>query len=418
MVIVSFETNNGLQESHLNILRGVGVLGGQTFPNLGMVAQPMTAGQVRSLQNNPNIRSIWSNDALRYYMNQARTLTGLTACGSTPGLWPATGRCRCPARAIFRCLLSIPVSTRPTRTLMFGTKVIQNVHPVMATSTLPGFTPNITVENVPNTDTVGHGTHCAGIVGGLGARSGGAYEGVAPGVKIVGSGGGAVIRARRARRLGIWSFASNLYKIRVITNSYGPLGGGDYDPTHPFVLASKMAYERNITVVFAGGNDGAAKNTLSPYAQSPWAIGVAAGTKDGMLVDFSSRGIPAPERLSDDNPNNDNAAPTITAPGTGRFFESSLARYGFTTDMISVRALGNFGVSSGLTNDTEIAPGLIPFYTQISGTSMATPFIAGVVALMLDADPTLTPAEIRQILLETTTQDARLSGLRSRRGLR
>ena len=77
MVIVSFNTNNGLQESHLNVLRGVGVTGGQTFPTLGMVAQPMTAGQVRALQNNPAVRSLWSNDQLQYYMNQARVLTGV-----------------------------------------------------------------------------------------------------------------------------------------------------------------------------------------------------------------------------------------------------------------------------------------------------------------------------------------------------
>ena len=58
---------------------------------------------------------------------------------------------------------------------------------------LNGFTPSLSIENVPNNDNVGHGTHVAGIVGGLGVRSGGTYAGVAPGVKIVGSGGGAVI---------------------------------------------------------------------------------------------------------------------------------------------------------------------------------------------------------------------------------
>ena len=77
MVIVAFKTNSGLQTSHLNILRSIGVLGGQTFPTLGMVAQPMTAGQVRALQNNPAVRSIWSNDRLYYYMHQARVLTGV-----------------------------------------------------------------------------------------------------------------------------------------------------------------------------------------------------------------------------------------------------------------------------------------------------------------------------------------------------
>jgi hypothetical protein len=47
---------------------------------------------------------------------------------------------------------------------------------------------------------------------------------------------------------------------------------------------------------------------------------------------------------------------------------------------------------------------MIPFYTQISGTSMATPYTAGVVALMLDADPTLTPDEIKQILTDTASK--------------
>jgi serine protease AprX len=415
VVIISFDAPDGLTESHLNILRGVGVNKGVTYQRLGMVGAVLSAGQIRALSSNPSVRSIWSNDRQIYYMNQARMLTGVdrvradSAFTMRNGGFPVTGS---GGFSVFVIDSGIDATHAD---LPLGTKVIQNTQRVVSTDVgntgitvggvpLNGFTPSLSIENLPNTDTVGHGTHCAGIVGGLGSRSAGTYDGVARGVNIVGSGGGAVILVLDA--LAGWEYGLShydTYKIKVITNSYGPLGGGQYSPDHPFVLAAKKAYDLNITVLFAAGNDGAAKDTLSPYAQAPWVIGVAAGTKDGMLADFSSRGLPREERLSDGNPLNDNAAPTITAPGNGRFFESSLARYGFTTDIISVRAATNLS-SNGLTADTEIAPGMLPFYTQISGTSMATPFVAGVVALMIDADPTLRPDEIKQILTETATR--------------
>src|SRR5919201_1940125 len=95
---------------------------------------------------------------------------------------------------------------------------------------------------------------------------------------------------------------------------------------------SKLAHDRNIVVLFAGGNDGPAPDTYNPYAKAPWVIGVAAGTKEGGLASFSSRGTPREQRLADSDPLNDNDAPTITAPGTGREFDSDSAK--FTTDII------------------------------------------------------------------------------------
>jgi serine protease AprX len=405
MVIVSFKTSNGLQNSHLNVLRSVGLTGGQTFPTLGMVATTMTAGQVRALQSNAAIRSIWSNDQLQYFMNQARMMTGVDKLRSDSASTLRNGGMPVSGAGDFSVLVIDSGIDATHADLPFGSKVIQNVHPVLATSTVEGFTPNVTLENIPNTDeSVGHGTHCAGIVGGMGTRSGGAYAGVAPGAKIIGAGLGAGILVINPLGAWEWALANQFrYNIRVTSNSYGPLGGGEFNPDHPITIASRLAYERNITSVFAAGNDGSSKNTMSPYAKAPWVIGVAAGTKEGTLVDFSSRGTPRAERLNDADPLNDNDAPTITAPGTGRAFETSLTRFGFTTDMVSTRSISNL-TSNGTTADTELSPGLIPFYTQISGTSMATPFIAGTIALMLDADPTLTPDEIKQIITETASK--------------
>ena len=403
MVIISFNTNDGLNNSHLDVLRSVGITGGQTFQKLGMVAQPITAAQVRALQNNPAIRSIWSNDKLQYFMNQARTLTGVDKLRADSAFTFRNGGMPVSGKGDFSVLVIDSGIDATHADLQFGTKVIQNVHPVLATSTVSGFTPNVTVENIQNTDeTVGHGTHCAGIVGGSGIRSGGLYGGVAPGAKIIGAGLGAGILVINPLGAWEWGLANQYnYNIRVTTNSYGPLGGGEFNPDHPLMIASKLAYDRNIISVFAAGNDGAAKNTMSPYAKAPWVIGVAAGTKEGTLADFSSRGTPRAERLSDNNPLNDNDAPTITAPGTGRAFESNAGR--FTSAIASTRSTLNL-TANGLDADTELPLGMIPFYTQISGTSMATPFVAGTIALMLDADITLNPDEIKQIIMDTASR--------------
>lgn len=395
--IVAFNTSSGLTDAHLNILKSVGVAGGKTFPTLGMVAMPLTAGQVRALAANSAVRSIWSNDKLHYYMHQAKVLTGVDKLRTDRAMQTANGGMPVSGAGDFSVMVIDSGVDATHEDLKFGTQTIQNVQILSAAGTFDGFTPNVSLENVPNTDqTVGHGTHCAGIIGGSGIRSGGLYGGVAPGAKLIGSGLGAAVFVLNAIGAWEWGLANQFrYNIKVVSNSYG--GGTEFEPENPLNLASKMAYDRNITVVFAGANSGPTKGTLNNYAQAPWVIAVAAGTKEGTLADFSSRGLPKEERVDNGGIN----APTITAPGTGRAFETNASK--FTSAMVSTRSTSNL-TANGLTADADLPASAIPFYTQISGTSMATPFIAGVVALMLDADPTLNVDEIRQILVETATR--------------
>jgi serine protease AprX len=375
-----------------------------------MVAVSATAGQVKALASNSSVRSVWSNDKLDYFMHQARVLTGIDRIRIDPGFTFANGGSPLSGQGNFSVVINDSGIDGTHADLKYPQHVIQNAQIVTdteslnqsppTTAPLSGFSPLVVVENVPDTDThIGHGTHCAGIIGGTGQDSGGLYQGVAPGAKLIGLGSGAGLFILNALGGFQWSIANQFnYNIRVISNSWG--SGGPFDPDNPINIATKQASDLNIVVVFAAGNDGPGPDTDNPYAKAPWVIGVGAGTKEGGLASFSSRGIPKEERLADGDPNNDFDAPSIVAPGTGREFGSDSSK--FTAAIVSVRSSTNV-VANGATDDLEIPTAFLPFYTQISGTSMATPHCAGVVALMLDADPTLSPSDVKQILQQTAT---------------
>jgi serine protease AprX len=149
------------------------------------------------------------------------------------------------------------------------------------------------------------------------------------------------------------------FGIRAINNSWGT--DGPFDPNDPVNVASKAAVDAGMVVVFAAGNSGPRSDSLNPYSVAPWVIGVAAGNRtERTLADFSSRGVHGDSLYQ----------PTITAPGV-----DIVAADGFSSDA----------------------------YASSSGTSMASPHVAGVVALMLQANPQLTPAAVRQILRDTAT---------------
>ena len=258
-----------------------------------------------------------------------------------------------------------------------GKNLVQNVlGSTNLNSLAPGLLPVTYQEGVANTDTnSGHGTHVAGTVGGTGAMSGGKYEGAAPGADLIGYGSGAALFVLDG--IGGFDYAlthQSQYDIRVITNSWG--SSDDFDPNHPINIASKKAYDRGIVVLFAAGNEGPSEDTHNPYAKAPWVISIAAGEKDGTLADFSSRGTKGVGGTfeMDGETWKWEDRPTVTAPGV---------------DIVSTRVIAPVS-SLGAISDVEgIDPAHIPFYTTMSGTSMATPHAAGVVALMLEANPSL-----------------------------
>jgi serine protease AprX len=266
--------------------------------------------------------------------------------------------------------------------LLRPTKTVQNVK-VLGYQKYAAQT--LTIEDVDNTDTsTGHGTHVAGIVAGDGSASAGYYRGVAPGADLIGVGAADGTDMLTALAGYDWVLANRTrYDIKVLNNSWAD-GKIAYDPSDPLNVASKAAADAGITVVFAAGNDGQASgNVFNRYAWPEWVVSVGGGTKLGTLGDYSSAG----DELHH---------PTLIAPGS--FIASTRASTGVVTDANSSPL-----DLSDPANPRYIAPEHTLHYTAAIGTSMSAPHVAGVVALMLEANPNLTPAQVRTLLASSAT---------------
>ena len=176
------------------------------------------------------------------------------------------------------------------------------------------------------------------------------------------------------------------YGIDIISLSWGITshegGGSDGEDMHSRILNEAM--EAGIVVSVAAGNDGPDNDGLSGMGSSNLAITVGAtddvntvNREDDTIAGYSSRG---PRRDNgDSNPLNE-LKPEITAPGTN-----------------IIQAEGC--VSSGLCNNFLGGDAADNGYTgRGSGTSYATPAVTGIIALMLEANPDLSPAEVKEIL--------------------
>ena len=246
-------------------------------------------------------------------------------------------------------------------------------------------------DNLRYLDTYGHGTHLAGIIAGRDdavneATLANAYDhfiGVAPDARIVNlkvadsQGATDVTQVIAAIDWVVQHRNDNGMNIRVINLSYGTDGTQDY-LVDPLAFAVEQAWKAGIVVVVAAGNDGLGSGLRNP-ATDPFVIVVGASEGQNMkskdpIADFSSCGTP--ERHVD-----------VLAPGKS---------------IVSLRNPGSFADSN------------YPQATVVnrlflgSGTSQAAAVTSGVVALLLDQNPELTPDQVKGILMNSAEGNRRM----------
>jgi serine protease AprX len=259
-------------------------------------------------------------------------------------------------------------------------------------------------------DDFGHGTHVAGIIRGSGYDSNGRRRGIAPrstliGLKVLDRDGHGHI----SDVIAAIDYAISLkkqYNLRVINLSVGA-GVLESYRVDPLAQAARRAVDAGIVVVAAAGNLGRNSDGNIQYGgitapgNAPWVITVGASSHQGTaargddsIADFSSRG---PTWIDF------GAKPDLIAPGVG--IES-------TADPHSTlyNELANYRLDG--TRETPFQP-----YLSLSGTSMAAPVVAGAIALMLEANPALTPNAVKAILEFTAQSRGSESALAQGAGL-
>jgi serine protease AprX len=233
-------------------------------------------------------------------------------------------------------------------------------------------------------DSYGHGTHVAGIIGGNGANSNGFYQGIAPQVNLIGlkvsDETGMAYETDTVAAMQWVLENKDTYNIRVVNLSINSISEESYH-TSALDLASEILWFNDVVVVASAGNrsrDGNFYTITASPANDPFIITVGASNEkstdsieDDYITLFSAHGTTV----------DDFVKPNIIAPG--------------------------YGIVSVLSDDTDWNteyPGRLEYfgdYFRLSGTSMAAPIVSGAAALLLQAEPYLTPDQVKYRLLNT-----------------
>jgi subtilisin family serine protease len=211
----------------------------------------------------------------------------------------------------------------------------------------------------------GHGTHCASITAGTGEASNYTYIGVAPSALLL---NGKVLRDN-GRGYNSWiingiEWAVN-QSVDIISMSLGQDINGD--GTDPLSLALDWATDQGVICIVAAGNEGGTGMfSIGIPAVARKVITVGSTTKNDEISSFSSQGPTNDYRLK----------PDVCAPGS---------------HIIAARA-----------SDTNMGNPIDTYYTSASGTSMATPHVAGAAALILQIHINWEPLMVKSALMGNT----------------
>ncbi len=228
-------------------------------------------------------------------------------------------------------------------------------------------------------DGYGHGDHVAGIIGGNGSRSGGAYIGVAPMANLinvkVSDDQGAATASNVVAGLQWINDHRTQYNIKVVNLSLNSSEPESYN-TNPIAAAVEILWFNKVVVVVSAGNRG--RNALYPPANDPFVITVGAtddrgtaNTSDDQLASYSGFG----------NTIDGFHKPELVAPGS-----NIVSLIAAPNDVLALAHPGNLVGAA---------------YFRMSGTSMSAPMVAGAVALLLQSKPNLTPDQVKYRLMAT-----------------
>lgn len=374
VIPVIVQTKRDLTEKHITLVEKSG---GKLKHDLSLIkgfSADLPASAIEALSKDENVARISYDSEVRACLDTA------AATINAPAAWSAglTGK-EITVAVIDTGIYPHPDLTTPANRII-------------------GFKDFLNKKTLPYDD-CGHGTHVAGIIAGNGTMSDGQYKGIAPeanlvGIKVLDSAGGG--RSSDVIAGIQWAVQNKtLYNIKVINLSLGAPATQSYT-ADPLSQAAEAAWNAGLVVAAAAGNSGPDARTINTPGINPHIITVGAvddrgtiDTKDDVIADFSSRG-PTIDGLT---------KPDLVAPGVNI---TSLAA---DTSYLPKKNSGSRGkpgkALQAITQSKPQQTTIFDYYVTMSGTSMATPMVAGTAVLLLEQNPNWTPDEVKRQMMST-----------------